>query len=290
MESSSHATCPRGSWAGMVVNEALAAFRRMGLRPKKTFGQNFLADQRIAASVAALATEPAGGTVVEIGAGLGALTAPLLVRAFSVIAIERDRDLCPLLLEAFALPIAEGKLTILEDDAKQIDLGSLFAAGPRPHVLAGNLPYQITGPLLERTTALGSRIDRAVFMVQREVADRLIAPPGGDAYGALTVFVSAAFRVERAMRVSRGAFRPVPNVDSAVVTLTPLSPPRAAETEAFRAAVHAAFQKRRKMLRNAWASLGPPDEIARKADAAGIDLDRRGETLSVEEFAGFAEA
>jgi 16S rRNA (adenine1518-N6/adenine1519-N6)-dimethyltransferase len=274
----------------MVVNEALAAFRRKGLRPKKSFGQNFLADARIAQSMAALATEPPGGTVVEIGAGLGALTAPLLARARSVIAIERDRDLCPLLVEAFAPAIDEGRLTIVEDDAKQVDLASLLASGPRPHVLAGNLPYQITGPLLERATALSPRLDRAVFMVQREVADRLIAPPGGDAYGALTVFVSAAFRVERALRVSRGAFRPVPNVDSAVVTLTPLSPPRAAESEAFRAAVHAAFQKRRKMLRNAWASLGTPDAVLRKANAAGIDLDRRGETLSVEEFAGFAEA
>jgi 16S rRNA (adenine1518-N6/adenine1519-N6)-dimethyltransferase len=269
-----------------MTSAAVRAFRERGLSPKKSFGQNFLSDPNVSRKVAELA---AGGTVVEIGAGLGALTEPLLERAARVVAVERDRDLVPILREAFADPIAEGKLDLVEADAKTVDFGALFASGPAPHVLAGNLPYQLTGPLLERTTAMAGTIDRAVFMVQAEVADRLLASPSSEAYGALTVFVSAAFDVARALNVGRGAFHPRPQVDSSVVVLTPLRPPRAVETDRFREAVRAAFSQRRKTLRNAWSSLAPPDELAARAAAAGIDLTRRGETLSVEEFARFAD-
>ncbi len=273
-----------------MSHAATLAFRRRGLVAKKSFGQNFLVDSGLARRIAELAVPESAGTVVEIGAGLGALTEPLVNRADRVVAIERDRDLCPILRDAFAETIATGKLAIEEADAKRIDLENLFAPGPRPHVLAGNLPYQLTGPLLERTTALGGVIDRAVFMVQAEVADRLLASPSSDAYGALTVFTSAAFGIARPLTVGRGAFHPRPRVDSAVVVMTPLRPPRALETDRFRAAVRAAFAQRRKTLRNAWSKLGSAAEVAQRARAAGIDLDRRGETLSVEEFAKFAES
>lgn len=270
------------------AHAARERFHALGLRPKKSFGQNFLADPRIARAIAELATMPEGGTVVEIGAGLGALTSLLLERAARVVAIERDRDLCPILRESFAAPIAEGRLALVEADAATLDYLPLFAGQPKPHVLAGNLPYQITGRLLELASQLADSLDRAVFMVQREVADRLVAAPGTASYGALTVFVTAAFRVERALQVPRGAFYPSPDVDSSVVVLAPER--RAHETEAFRDAVRAAFAQRRKTLRNAWRKLGPSAEIERRAKLAGIDLDRRGETLSVEEFARFAEA
>jgi 16S rRNA (adenine1518-N6/adenine1519-N6)-dimethyltransferase len=272
-----------------MSSAAVQAFRARGLLPKKSFGQNFLMDPAICARIAALATDPAGGTVVEIGAGLGALTDPLLARAARVIAIERDRDLCPILRDTFAAALESGRLVLVEGDAKQVDVAALFADGPRPHVLTGNLPYQLTGVLLERATTLADVLDRAVFMVQAEVADRLVAPPSGEAYGALTVFVGAAFAVSRSLKVGRGAFFPRPGVDSAVVTLTPHRPPRALETERFRAAVRLAFAQRRKTLRNAWSQLGGADELRARAERAGIDLGRRGETLSVEEFARFAE-
>jgi 16S rRNA (adenine1518-N6/adenine1519-N6)-dimethyltransferase len=273
-----------------MTSEAVRVFRARGLSPKKSFGQNFLVDANISRRVAELAVGAGeGGTIVEIGAGLGALTEPLLARAAKVVAIERDRDLCPILREAFAGAIAEAKLELVEADAKTIDLETLLSSGPSPRILAGNLPYQLTGPLLERATALAANIDRAVFMVQAEVADRLTARAGSGEYGALTVFVSAAFDVVRALNVGRGAFHPRPQVDSTVIVLTPLRPPRAVETDAFRQAVRAAFAQRRKTLRNAWSSLGPPDEVQSRADRAGIDLTRRGETLSVEEFAKFAE-
>ncbi len=272
-----------------MTSAAVRAFRERGLVPKKSFGQNFLTDPNVSRKIAALAAEGAG-TVVEIGAGLGALTEPLVERAEHVVAIERDRDLCPILREAFAAAISEGKLEIVEGDAKAIDFAALFASGPSPYVLAGNLPYQLTGPLLERTTGIAHDIARAVFMVQAEVADRLLASPGSEAYGALSVFASAAFDIARALHVGKGAFHPRPQVDSAVIVLTPLRPPRAVETDRFRAAVRAAFTQRRKTLRNAWSKLAPPDELQSRAAAAGIDLSRRGETLSVEEFARFAES
>jgi 16S rRNA (adenine1518-N6/adenine1519-N6)-dimethyltransferase len=269
---------------------ATQAFRERGLAAKKSFGQNFLVDPNIARQIAALAAFREGATVVEVGAGLGALTEPLLACGARVIAVERDRDLCPILRDAFSGPIAEGKLVVLEADAKQIDLAAELARGSAPRVVAGNLPYQLTGPLLELTTSIASAIDRAVFMVQAEVAERLTAAPSTESYGGLTVFVSAAFHVRRALTVGRGAFHPRPGVDSAVVVLTPTMPPRAEETETFRAAVRAAFAQRRKTLRNAWRALGPVPVIAACAETAEIDLDRRGETLSVEEFARFANA
>lgn len=261
-----------------------------GLKPKHSFGQNFLVDPGIAARIAELATTPEGGTVVEIGAGTGALTRPLLSRAARVTAIERDRDLVPLLAEDLSSEVASGKLLLVEADAKTANIAAMLADGAAPRVLAGNLPYQLSGPLLERTVELAPHLDRAVFMLQLEVVERLAASPSERDYGALTVFVRAAFDVKRAFVVKRGCFYPQPNVDSAVVVLT-----RAAahveETPAFRAVVKAAFAQRRKTLRNAWRSLPlDKDALARAAETAGIDLDARGETLDVAAFARMADA
>lgn len=265
-----------------------ALLEASGLSPKRSFGQNFLADPNIARKIAEIATSPPEGTVIEIGAGLGSLTFELARRAKNVVAVERDRDLVPVLrreLEARSV----SNVTVVEADAKQVDYEALFDGTPRPRVLAGNLPYQLTGPLLERTVALAPRIDRVVYMVQLEVAARLAANAGESDYGALTVFVKAAFSVERAFVVRRGAFFPQPNVDSAVILLTPASSP-VEETPAFRAVVRAAFAKRRKTLKNAWNGiLGlSAADLAEAAARAGIDLGLRGETLDVDAFAKMA--
>jgi len=264
--------------------------RERGLHPKKRFGQNFLVDVHAQRTIAEAATTPSGGTVLEIGAGTGALTKPLLERAARVVAIERDRDLIPLLSTDFAEFIAAGRLQLVDADALALDWAALLANGPRPHVVAGNLPYLLTGPLLERATTLADCVDRAVFMVQAEVADRLVARPSTKEYGALTVFVQAAFDVRRVLTVRAGAFYPRPDVDSAVVALDPGRPRRAEETDAFRMAVRAAFGARRKTLRNAWKSLygWSKDELEARAIEAGISLDARGETLFVEDFARIA--
>lgn len=272
----------------MSIAESL---RARGLAPKKKLGQNFLVDAHAARVIAEAATTPEGGTVVEIGAGLGALTRPLLARAAHVTAIEFDRDLVPILREDLAAEIAAARLDLIEGDAAGVDWAEKLAGGSRPHVVAGNLPYLITGKLIEKAVGLAASIDRAVFMVQAEVADRLAAPPDGEAYGALSVFVQAAFDVKRILTVKGGAFHPRPEVDSAVVLLVPHRPLRAEETPAFRAAVKAAFGARRKTLRNAWKNLygWSREELDERAREAGIDLGARGETLAVEDFARIAK-
>lgn len=261
-----------------------------GLVAKRHFGQNFLADAHLAARIAELCTTPPGGTVVELGAGLGALTRPLLERAARVVAVERDRDLVPVLRTELARAIEEGRLQLEEADAKGVNLAALFAGGPRPHVLAGNLPYQISGPLLARAIEHGALFDRVVFLLQLEVADRLAARPGDEAYGALSVFSQARFAPRRAFVVRRGAFYPQPRVDSAVVVLEPLETPYE-ETETLRQLVHAAFGKRRKKLANAWKGLFDLDAeaLSQAAERADVDLGARGETLDVAAFARMAE-
>jgi 16S rRNA (adenine1518-N6/adenine1519-N6)-dimethyltransferase len=261
-----------------------ALLERYGLKPKYSFGQNFLADERFTARIAETCAA-SGGSVIELGAGLGALTRPLLASGVSwLLAVERDRDLVPALTQELAHDIASGRLQILEEDAKAVDFAAAFLGKPKPHVVAGNLPYQITGPLLEKAVHASPGIDRAVFMVQLEVADRLIAPPNGENYGALSVFAQRAFKVQRAFVVKRGAFYPQPNVDSAVVKLEPLG--AGPETDEFRAVVRAAFGQRRKKLKNVWAALFGERgiELGGAAERAGIDLSARGETLGVADF------
>jgi 16S rRNA (adenine1518-N6/adenine1519-N6)-dimethyltransferase len=261
-----------------------ALLERYGLRPKYSFGQNFLADERLAARIAQ-ACAAKGGSVVELGAGLGALTRPLLESGVEyVLAVERDREMVPALGQELAAEVESGRLTILEEDAKAIDFATALEGRPRPHVIAGNLPYQITGPLLEKAVHAAPSIERAVFLVQLEVADRLAAAANSDAYGALSVFAQRAFVVERAFVIKRGAFYPQPNVDSAVVTLVPRG--AGPETQAFRNVVRMAFQKRRKQLRNAWAGLGADRgiDLEEAAERADIDLTARGESLTVADF------
>ncbi|MDF3068074.1 MAG: hypothetical protein K0R38_3675 [Polyangiaceae bacterium] len=265
-----------------------AMLERYGLRPKYSFGQNFLADDRLSARIAE-ACAAQGGSVVELGAGMGALTRPLLASGVSfVLAVERDRDMVPVLAQELASEVEAGRLEILETDAKTVDFVTVLAGKPKPHVVAGNLPYQITGPLLEKAVHAAPSIERAVFLVQLEVADRLAAAPGSDSYGALSVFAQRAFKVERAFVVRRGAFYPQPNVDSAVVTLVPLG--SGPETPAFQQLVRAAFAQRRKQLRNAWSSVFHARSVSLEdaAARAGIDLSARGETLSVAEFSRMA--
>jgi 16S rRNA (adenine1518-N6/adenine1519-N6)-dimethyltransferase len=277
------------------MRDARAILRDAGLPPKKSFGQNFLVANEVVASIAKACvrdSEVGRARVLELGAGLGVLTHALAERAAKVVAVERDRDLVPILARELDAEIAKGSVRIVEGDAQ--------TAGPRellgdadpgsPRVLCGNLPYQITGRLLERAVAHADDIERAVFMVQLEVADRLAAEPGTKEYGALTVFVRAAFRPKRLFTVSRGCFHPPPDVTSAVVSLEPERPRRAEETETFRVLVKSAFGARRKTLRNAWRGVADVETMARAAEQAGISLDARGETLDVDRYAAMAAA
>jgi 16S rRNA (adenine1518-N6/adenine1519-N6)-dimethyltransferase len=266
----------------------------VGLAPKKSFGQNFLVSPHVVESIARSCVpddERGRSRVLELGAGLGVLTHALAERARLVVAVERDRDLVPVLAEELAPAIEATRVRLLEADAQAVDPAELGPADPdSPRVLAGNLPYQITGRLLERAVAHAECFERVVFMVQLEVAERLTAAPGTKSYGALTVFVRAAYRATRLFEVSRGSFHPPPDVTSAIVLLEPLRPRAAEETPTFRALVKGAFGARRKTLKNAWSKVASPGEVAAAAAAAGISLDLRGETLSVDDFARMADA
>lgn len=272
-----------------MSHSPIAILRERGLSPKKAFGQNFLLDANVCRRIAEAATAPEGGTVLEIGPGLGALTRALLERASRVIAIDRDPDMIAFLAEDLAQPIEAGQLSLQTADGLAVDWRALVTSGPAPHVVAGNLPYLVTGRFLELATEHAAVIDRAIFMVQLEVAERMLAAPSTKAYGALTVFVRAQFDVARLLIARAGAFHPRPEVDSAVVVLTPRKD-RVEESDTFRALVKGAFGMRRKTLRNAWKGVldKTPEAIEMAATAAGIDLQRRGETLSVEEFARVA--
>lgn len=256
--------------------------RRHGLAPKRSFSQNFLVARSVVERIVeALAPQPDELTV-ELGPGLGTLTGALLRAGARVLAVERDRDMLGVLRAELG---ERSTLTLVEGDAATLDLGAL-AAEHGPTALVGNLPYAITGAILRNLILHRAALARAVVMTQREVRDRLLAEPGSKDYGALTVFVQAAFDVTPVLRVPAGAFHPPPRVESAVVRLTPRAQPRAEETEAFREMVQAAFGMRRKTLRNGLRRIDAEAVL----DATGLDGGRRGETLSIEELAAMADA
>jgi 16S rRNA (adenine1518-N6/adenine1519-N6)-dimethyltransferase len=265
--------------------DARDLLRKYDLRPKRAFSQNFLiqpgAVARIADAVADL-----GHEVVELGSGLGALTYALLARGCVVSAVELDRDMVHVLTREYG---DEERLQVIEADAAEFDLRAHAVTRGSKLIVTGNLPYQATGAILRRVVSDREAVRGAVLMVQKEVRDRLIAEPGHKEYGALTVFTQAVFEIETVCRLRPGSFYPAPKVESAVVRLLPREVPLADENDDFRAVVRAAFQTRRKTLRNALRNLGDPDRGARALESAEIDPARRGETLSIAEFARLAE-
>lgn len=252
-----------------------------GHRPRKALGQHFLHDPGVIARiVAAIAPQP-DDRMVEIGPGLGALTRPLLTQVRHLHLVELDRDLAARWrAEAAAgLPI-----TVHEADALAFDFATL---GPGLRVV-GNLPYNISTPLLFHLAEAADHLRDLHLMLQKEVVERMVAAPGTPAYGRLSVMVQARFRVVKLFNVAPGCFRPPPKVDSAVVRLLPLP---AAERpcrnrERFAALVALAFGQRRKTLRKTLKGMVDAATLS----ALGIDPGRRGETLSVAEFAALADA
>lgn len=255
--------------------------------PRKRFGQHFLHDTTVLARIVDALALTGVETVLEIGPGRGVLTDLLAARARRLIAIEIDRDLAAHLRTRYA---SDPHVEIVEADVLQVSLG---AVAGREYVLAGNVPYYITTPILFHALT-PPRPARAVYLVQREVADRLIANPGSKTYGALGVNVQAVAHVELVMRVPPGAFRPPPQVDSAVVRVTPRLDPvvTADEEPRFRRFVQAAFALRRKQLRRVIRTIAGIDATAAKSALAlaGLDPDARPETLSPAEFAALMRA
>jgi len=258
-----------------------------GLHPKKRFGQNFLLDESLCVKIADLALSEAPECIVEIGPGTGALTAALARDGCCVRALEIDRDLVVLLRERSDL----SSVDILEADA-------LTYAWPERSFerwyVAGNLPYNIATPLLVTLSQLERGPQRIVAMIQKDVADRLLAAPGTASYGSLTVAVGNAMEIRRAFTLGPGAFYPRPKVDSTVIVLNrrarplvePIDPPL------FEKVVRGSFAYRRKTLANSLSrSLSVERaEILIAMQAAGIDEDERGERLDIDSFARLADA
>ena len=256
--------------------------RKAGLPPvRKSLGQHFLTDKRILARIADALDPRPNETVVEIGPGRGALTDVLRERATRVVAVEVDRALAGVLRERYRGTNVE----IVEADVLRTDLHAI-AGGD--YALVGNVPYYITTPILFHALQR-PRASRLVFLVQREVAERMSASPGGKEYGALSVNLQALASVETVFRVAAGAFSPPPRVESAVVRLTPLATPlvEPSEEKRFSEAVQAIFGMRRKQMRRVVRSqynldAERADEILRRAE---IDPEARPETLSPGAFA-----
>lgn len=279
----------------LVVRREL---RAAGLRPRHGLSQNFLADPDVLQAILDEAAPAPGRRVLEIGPGLGILTGGLLAAGAAVTAIELDRGLAARLraTQAAALdlaarePDAAGSLRLVEGDILDQSVGELVSP---PYDVVANLPYHVTSPVLHLLLGAPPRPDRLVVMVQREVAERLAAPPGAMSY--LSVFVQYHARVRIAFAVPPAAFEPEPAVDSAVVVLEPfaaddrLDP--AAEDDVWRL-VQAAFRERRKMLRNVLVRQlpVPAERIEAALAATGIAGDRRPQTLGVGEWLALHEA
>ena len=253
-------------------------------RTRKRFGQHFLHDRAVARRIVdAIAPRP-GDLIVEIGPGRGALTFPLLESGCDLHAVEIDRDLAASLRERTP---RHPNLTVHEADALEFDFERSIPP-PRRIRVAGNLPYNISTPLVFRLLAALPRISDMHLMLQREVVERMASAPGARAYGRLGVMVQLDCEVEWVLRVGPGAFSPAPRVESAVVRLRPR--PRAALDPAardrFGAIVRTCFSKRRKTLRNALRGLCDESVVA----AAGLDPEARPEALAVADFIGLTHA
>ncbi len=249
-----------------------------GHRPRKRFGQNFLADPHYVARILDAVAPRPGDNIVEIGPGLAALTRGLVERAGRVVAIELDRDLAARLRAAFT----PSQLTLLEGDALAFDFATLGEALR----VVGNLPYNIGTPLLFHLMRHAARMRDMHVMLQKEVVARMAAAPGTADYGRLTVMLQVKFSVTRLFVIPPGAFHPPPKVDSAFVRLVPLGAdaPALADEALFARVVAAAFGQRRKTLRNALAPLC--DE--RRLRALGVDPGARGEVLAVGAYVALA--
>ncbi len=273
--------------------DARVLLARYGLQAKKWFGQNFLISDRVFRAIVDATVAQDDDWIVEIGAGLGTLTARLAERVpeGKVIALERDPDMIAVLRSELG---GVDNVEIEDCDALRYDLTMAARWRGDPIAVCGNLPYHIAAPLLFRVIDARAVVRCAVVMIQKEMAERIVAPPGTKAYGALGVMIRTYADVSMVAKVSAGSFVPAPQVDSAVVKLVPLpgGAPRApiADAEHYSRVVHAAFGQRRKTLRNALRAVWTDLEVDAALAASAIDGGRRGETLDIAELAQLAAA
>ena len=246
--------------------------------PRKRFGQHFLVDQALIEAIVREISPRPGEPLVEIGPGLGALTQPLLERCGALTVIELDRDL------AARWRQRQG-VTVVESDVLKVDIGALADAAGQPLRLVGNLPYNISTPILFHLLPVAGRVRDQHFMLQKEVVDRMAAGPGGKDYGRLSVMLQWRYRIASVLDVPPEAFDPPPRVDSAVVRMLPLAQPPAVDEELLSSLVTVAFSQRRKLLRH---SLGR--WLEQRGFGGAFDLQRRAEEVPVAEYVALAQA
>lgn len=256
-------------------------FSKLNVRPSKTLGQNFITDMRIIDRILEAARIAPGDEVLEIGAGLGALTFALAGQAERVVTIERDEKLAAALkgpLEKFP------NVELVPGDALKIDFREFYRQ--RRLKVISNLPYSVSSPILIKLLRDREIFSSLVLMLQLEVGERITSLPGGKEYGSLSVLIQAYFDVKSLFRVPAQAFWPVPKVDSVVIEFLPLGSPRVSipDDELFEKVLRASFSSRRKMIGNSLASILGKEAADRALSSAGIDRGRRAETLTVAEF------
>ena len=248
-------------------------------RARKRFGQNFLHDAGVVARIVDAIDPRPGQAIVEIGPGQAALTGALIERASHIRAIEIDRDLAARLRGRFS----PEQLTLIEADALKVDWNAVAST---PLRIVGNLPYNISSPLLFALVPIAERVIDQHFMLQKEVVDRIVAAPGSKTYGRLSVMLQFRYRLAKLFDVGSGAFKPAPQVTSSVVRMQPHAAGELPDIDmgAFARVVAAAFGQRRKTLRNALSGLLSEDQIT----ASSVDPKARAETLSVQSFVELA--
>jgi 16S rRNA (adenine1518-N6/adenine1519-N6)-dimethyltransferase len=252
-------------------------------RARKRFGQHFLHDRNIIDRILRAIAPQAGDNMLEIGPGQGALTYPLLQCCDRLTAIELDRDLVPVLENRAP---AFGKLEVINADMLEFELSSI--ASTRKFRLVGNLPYNISTPLMFHLLESADLIEDMHFMVQKEVAQRIVAAPGDSSYGRLSVMLQCRCLCQYLFDVAPTCFKPPPKVDSAVIRLLPLEQPKYAigDAAAFARIVQSAFSQRRKTISNSLKSIMDRETIA----ACGIDPGLRAENLEIADFAKLSRA
>jgi 16S rRNA (adenine1518-N6/adenine1519-N6)-dimethyltransferase len=270
------------------ISSPKTVLRHLGLRPEKARGQNFLVHPHQARRIVAALELDSGDLVVEVGPGLGALTVFLAEEAGRVVALEVDPALAAY-LQTELFP-GDSRVEVVCQDVLRFDFLAAARKAGRPLAVAGNLPYQITSPLLFKLAGEKAALSRAVLMMQQEVGARLTASPGIKDYGVLSVLLQYYFAMTRLFSLGPANFYPPPQVTSVVMRLVPREPDPRARDEAFLArVVKAAFATRRKTLRNTLAMKGSAlglntAEVLAGLAALDIDPGRRGETLSVSQF------
>ena len=243
--------------------------------PRKRFGQNFLTDQNVLSEIIRVIAPAADDARVVIGPGQGAMTALLLAQLSRLQVVELDRDLVTLLQKKFS----SDKLIIHSGDALQFDFGTLQPTQGKLRIV-GNLPYNISSPLLFHLAQYAQQVEDQHFMLQKEVVQRMVAPPGGKDYGRLSVMLQWRYQMEMLFIVPPSAFDPPPKVDSAIVRMRPIESPLACEQARLEQVVTQAFSQRRKVIRNSLGGLFTEQQLI----TAGIDPQARPETISLEQY------